>query len=67
MQNENLILREKVNALFDNADLSTYFIEKESGVSRSTVSRIINGYRSIDNLRLETVEKLAQLYDRISN
>ncbi|WP_237736304.1 hypothetical protein [Staphylococcus equorum] len=62
---KNNLIREKVNSLIFDCSATSYYIEKETGVSRSTTTRILNGQRSIDNLRLETCEKLANLYDRL--
>lgn len=52
--------RDVVDVLADDS-LTGYKLEKLSGVSRSTLTRIKNGERYIDRLSLETCERIASV------
>lgn len=52
--------RDVVDVLADES-LTGYKLEKLSGVSRSTLTRIKNGERYIDRLSLETCERIASV------
>lgn len=52
--------RDVVDVLADES-LTGYKLEKLSGVSRSTLTRIKNGERYIDRLSLETCERIASI------
>ncbi|PTJ54203.1 helix-turn-helix domain-containing protein [Mammaliicoccus sciuri] len=52
--------RDVVDVLADET-LTGYKLEKLSGVSRSTLTRIKNGERYIDRLSLETCERIASV------
>ena len=40
------------------SDISNHQLAKETGVSRSTISRMRNGYIQLDNMCFKNVEKL---------
>lgn len=59
-------IKQKIEILF-NSDLSGYAIAKKSGVNQAVVNKLMNGQREIDNLSLDSAQKLADLYDERIN
>ncbi|MGF2419718.1 hypothetical protein ACQUYS_01045 [Lentilactobacillus otakiensis] len=54
--------REKIQAVLDSDD-SAYQIQKLTGVNSSIIIRLRNDTRRVDNLSLNTVEKLERYFD----
>lgn len=52
--------RDVIDVLADET-LTGYKLEKLTGVSRSTLTRIKNGERYVDRLSLETCERIASV------
>ncbi|EKU50306.1 hypothetical protein [Staphylococcus massiliensis] len=50
-----------------NSDLTNYYIESKTGLTRGNISKIRNGYRKVGNLSLDTCEKLASLGKEVSS
>ncbi|GAO99819.1 helix-turn-helix domain-containing protein [Fructobacillus ficulneus] len=59
-------IKQKIEILF-NSGLSGYAIAKETGVNQSSISKFMNGTRPIENMTLETAQKLSDLYDKRIN
>lgn len=49
---------ESIQYLIKNESITSYKIEKETGVSRAKIGRLRNGKNKIDDLTLDTAEKL---------
>ena len=49
---------DKIKAAINNTDYSAYLIEKESDVSRATISNIRNGKQDFGRLEVNTLIKL---------
>ncbi len=49
---------ESIQYLIKNKSITSYKIEKETGVSRAKIGRLRNGKNKIDDLTLDTAEKL---------
>lgn len=49
---------DSVQYLIKNESITSYKIEKETGVSRAKIGRLRNGKNKIDDLTLDTAEKL---------
>lgn len=49
---------DKIKAAINNTDYSAYLIEKESGVSRATISNIRSGKQEFGRLEVNTLIKL---------
>ncbi|MDF7636910.1 helix-turn-helix transcriptional regulator [Leuconostocaceae bacterium ESL0958] len=59
--------KQKIEALL-NSGISGYAIAKESGVTQSSVNRIMNGEYDLDKISLGNSEKLAKMFDkRVAN
>lgn len=64
MMNEKT-LREKIQVLIDNRNLSDHYISLDTGLTLSSVQRIRNGVAKLDNVTLRTAEKLAEYHDKV--
>lgn len=58
----NMNTREKIQAVINSHD-SAYQIQKLTGVNSSIIIRLRNQTRKVDNLSLNTVEKLERYFD----
>lgn len=55
-----IINTKKVEMVLMNKAIPANLIEREIGISRSTITRVRNGERKIENLTLETIAKVQQ-------
>ena len=55
-----IINTERVRMVLMNKAIPANLIEREIGISRSTITRVRNGERKIENLTLETIAKVQQ-------
>lgn len=53
-----LINTERVRMVLMNKAIPAYTLESETGISRSAITRVRNGERRIENLRLDTIMKI---------
>ncbi|GAB0225907.1 hypothetical protein JPSP7_07440 [Staphylococcus pseudintermedius] len=56
---------ESIQYLIKNESITSYKIEKETGVSRAKIGRLRNGKNKIDDLTLDTAEKLYNYQKRL--
>lgn len=54
-------LRQDVESVLADDNMTAYKLEQLTGVSRSTLTRLKNGERYIDRLSLETCERIASV------
>lgn len=57
-------LSQKIDKLI-KSDITVYQIAKDTGVSQASLTNMRNGKKEINNLRLETAEKLGDYWDKI--
>lgn len=61
---KKMTLTEKVTALIEDAKKYTaYRISKETGVNQSTITGLRTGKKKINNITLETAEKLGKYWE----
>lgn len=58
-----IINTKKVEMVLMNKAIPANLLEREIGISRSTITRIRNGERKIDNLTLDTIAKIQKWID----
>lgn len=58
-----IINTKKVEMVLMNKAIPANLLEREVGISRSTITRIRNGERKIENLTLDTIAKVQQWID----
>ena len=58
-----IINTKKVEMVLMNKAIPANLLEREIGISRSTITRIRNGERKIENLTLDTIAKVQQWID----
>lgn len=58
-----IINTKKVEIVLMNKAIPANLLEREIGISRSTITRIRNGERKIENLTLDTISKVQQWID----
>lgn len=58
-----IINTKKVEMVLMNKAIPANLLEREIGISRSTITRIRNGERKIENLTLDTISKVQQWID----
>lgn len=54
---------DRVKAVLMDKSISANYLEIETGISRSAITRVRNGERKIENLTLETIIKIQSLID----
>lgn len=57
-----MTIKDKIQSIINSKD-SAYQIQQLTGVNSSIIIRLRNNKRSVNNLSLQTVEKLEQYYD----
>ena len=58
--------REKVEAvlaLIEAGKVTRYHVAKQANISIATLDKLFSGGRKIENIRLETAERLGQYFD----
>lgn len=58
--------REKVEAvlaLIDAGKVTRYHVAKQANISIATLDKLFSGDRKVENIRLETAERLGQYFD----
>lgn len=61
-----MTMKEKViMVVFGNHGISSREIQRRTGINSSTFTHLKKGYRKVENLSIETGEKLEQLYDQL--
>lgn len=58
-----IINTKKVEMVLMNKAIPANLLEKETGISRSTITRVRNGERAFKNLTIETAEKIQKWID----
>ena len=58
-----IINTKKVEMALMNKAIPANLLEKETGISRSTITRVRNGERAFKNLTIETAEKIQKWID----
>lgn len=58
-----LINTKQVEAVLMNKAVSGYLIEKETGISSASISRLRSGKKRFEDLSVETVEKVQRWLD----
>ncbi|AZF90633.1 hypothetical protein CHPC873_0030 [Streptococcus phage CHPC873] len=53
----------RVEFVLKNKAIPANFLERQTGVSRSAITRVRNGERKIENLTLETIIKIQSFID----
>lgn len=53
----------RVEMVLKNKAIPAYYLEKELGISRSTITRVRNGERKFENLTLETIMTIQKWID----
>ena len=64
--NKDLTLRQKVEALLADKNITSYRIAKEMGVYVNSIDHLRRGDGEIGNIRLDMAERYAALYDKIN-
>lgn len=59
-----LKIRDEIQELLDS-NLSAYRIAKESGVAQAVITKLRNGDRKIENLTVESGQKLMDYWHRV--
>lgn len=55
---------DRVKAVLMDKSIPANYLEMQTGVSRSAITRVRNGERKIENLTLETIIKIQSWIDR---
>ena len=58
MEEVTIIDLDKVYGLLLDPEVPAYFIEHKAGISRSVISKLRQGKRNVENLRLDSVVKV---------
>ena len=58
-----IINMDRVKLVLMKKDIPANFLERQTGVSRSAITRVRNGERKIENLTLETIIKIQSWID----
>ena len=58
-----IINMDQVKLVLINKDIPANFLERQTGVSRSAITRVRNGERKLENLTLETIIKIQSWID----
>ena len=58
MEEVTIIDLDKVYSLLLDPEVPAYFIEHKAGISRSVISKLRQGKRNVENLRLDSVVKV---------
>lgn len=58
-----IINTERVKLILMNTDIPANYLEKQTGVSRSAITRVRNCERKIENLKLEAIIKIQSWID----
>ncbi|AZF91737.1 hypothetical protein PP202_gp30 [Streptococcus phage CHPC1062] len=58
-----IINMDRVKFVLMNKDIPANYLERQTGVSRSAITKVRNGERKIENLTLETIIKIQSWID----
>lgn len=53
----------RVKAVLMDKNISANYLERETGISRSAITRVRSGERKVENLTLETIIKIQSWID----